>query len=301
MIFPHSIGSQELLSTLKAYNFLATVNSSNVPMDAVRPSDLLFAFRPVTLSFADYPSLMRYSANVRASSSFVAVNEFLDNPLLFYAHQNFFANGMDAFNAIADEVNRSEPKTQWRSLADIVRHLYLVRLRDDSDYDVLAFSSHFRLDNPFGRDVVFHIKKRETGSPAISAINLDGHPQALRLPDGYLELQVPVVAGSSRTVEIQYENDVNLRAVDIARKSRRVYILRMASDFRDLVLSQVGVGRVLTRLYYKYDLSPSLLLVWGILTLRMMCVRRRPARVRMQQPRVTSTVMDRHSAGDTSK
>ena len=56
-VFPHNIGSESILEQLKTYNFTATVNSSNVPMDRARPSSPLFALRPVTLSFGDFPSI----------------------------------------------------------------------------------------------------------------------------------------------------------------------------------------------------------------------------------------------------
>ena len=74
-------------------------------------------------------------------TSFIAINEFLDNPLFFYGHQDLFANGIGAFDRVADEVNHIEPDTRWRSLGDMAKHLYMVRLRDDANYDVLAFSS----------------------------------------------------------------------------------------------------------------------------------------------------------------
>ena len=64
MIFPHSIAPEKTLEALKTYNYLATINSTNVPMDSVRPPGLLFAMRPVTLSFGGFPSIIRYSVAV---------------------------------------------------------------------------------------------------------------------------------------------------------------------------------------------------------------------------------------------
>src|SRR5208282_2762693 len=61
MVFPHSIGPEKTLEALKTYNYLATINSTNVPMDSVRPPGLLFAMRSVTLSFGGFPSIVRYS------------------------------------------------------------------------------------------------------------------------------------------------------------------------------------------------------------------------------------------------
>ena len=54
---------------------------------------------------------------------------------------------------MADEVNKREPATEWRSLGEIVKHLYVVKLRDDFDYDVLAFSNNISLENMAGTEL----------------------------------------------------------------------------------------------------------------------------------------------------
>ena len=160
-VFPHNIGSDSILKELKKYNFAATVNSLNVPMDRTRPASLLFPLRPVTLSFGDFPSISRYSASMPNPDLFIGINDFLDNPALFYGHHDLFTSGLDAFDGVADEVNKLEPDTRWRGLGEIARNLYLVRLRDDSNYDVLAFSSSLDLNNGSGRNSIFYIQKQE--------------------------------------------------------------------------------------------------------------------------------------------
>ena len=139
MVFPHSIAPEQTLEALKNYNYLATINSTNVPQDAERPSALSFDLRPVTLSFAGFPSISRYAAAAPFPKVLIAINDYLGNPLLFYAHSDFFAKGIGAFDDVADEANKVEPDTEWRSLGDIVRHLYLVKLRDDSITTYLRF------------------------------------------------------------------------------------------------------------------------------------------------------------------
>lgn len=104
MVFPHSIPPEKTIEALKAYSYLATINSANVPMDSPSPPGLLFALRPVTLSFGGFPSIIRYSVAVAIPDYFIAINEFLDDPLFFYCHHELFQRGMGAFNDVAAAV-----------------------------------------------------------------------------------------------------------------------------------------------------------------------------------------------------
>jgi peptidoglycan/xylan/chitin deacetylase (PgdA/CDA1 family) len=250
MIFPHSIAPQRTLNALKTYNYLATVNSFNAPMDRPSPAFLPFSLRPVTVEYSNFASIRRYPVEVPPPTEFIAVNEFLDNPLLFYCHHNFFANTIGAFDSVADQVNKVEQDTHWVSLGEIVKHLYLVRLRDDSGYDVLSFSSDFSIENISGRNSIFHVKKQESGTSAIKSVTVDGKEYPYRLNDGFLDLTIPILAGKSSDVLIQYENDLNLPNINISQNSARIYLLRMASDLRDISLPRHAAGRALIALYY---------------------------------------------------
>jgi hypothetical protein len=272
MVFPHSIGSEKILEALKVYNFLATVNASNVPMDVLQPPVFSLALRSVILSWGDFPSIARYSAGAQDAAALIPINDFLDSPLLFYSHHDLFANGIGAFDAMADKVNQFEPDTRWRSLGEIVRHLYVVRLRDDSNYDVLAFSCSLSLDNTSSHDSTFYVRKQETSSPAIRSVNVDGQPCDYRLHDGYLDFSVGVPAGKTRNVLVQYENDLGLIPASASKNSLRVYLLRQVSDFRDITMSRFAVGRGITRLYYLYIFPlPTRLVMIGAFALILAC------------------------------
>ncbi len=262
-VFPHNIGSERILEQLKTYNFDATVNSLSVPIDRTRPASPLFTLRPVTLSFGDFPSVARYGTEMPNPSSFIAINEFLDNPIFFYGHHDLFASGIGAFDRIADEVNHIEPETQWRSLGDMAKHLYLVRLRDDANYDVLAFSSSLDLDNTSGRDSIFYIQKPESDASAIGFVSVKDRPVPFQLNGGSLHLSVAIPAGESRTVLIRYKNDLDLASVDISKSSPRVYLLRMVSDFRDITLSKYRAGQAVTKYYYKDKMSSMIVILCG--------------------------------------
>lgn len=248
MVFPHSISPEATLSALKRYNFLATANSLNVPSDGTAPSDPEFALRTATLQFADFPSLRRYSAEAAIPEAQLAIDAFLGNPLLFYVHQSFFAPGIGAFNGVADSVNRLQPSTQWMSLGHIARHLYLEKLRDDGNYDLRIFTSSADLKNAHKRDAIFFLEKDEDFVLPVTVF-VDGKPYPYQRSGARLRLQLPVRDGESRTIEIKYQNDLNLAAVAVSKSSLRVNTIRQLSDFRDNVVSKTGLGRRLIRSY----------------------------------------------------
>jgi hypothetical protein len=271
MVFPHSIAPEGTLAALKAYNYLATVNSTNVPQGAVRPTDLSFALRPETLTFAGFPSVVRYSMATQITKADIAINEFLGNPLLFYGHSEDFGSGTAAFDGLADQVNEYGPSTQWRGLGDIVKHLYVVKLRADSNYDVLAFSSNICLDNLSGRDSIFYVRKQEIGGQTIHSVNVDGQNFQYQLQNDYLNFSIPVPAGKTRCAGIEYQNDLELASIGTSKDSVVVYLLRMASDFRDNYLSKVDFGLAFIRFYDEHQVTPAQLLACA-LGLMLICL-----------------------------
>lgn len=261
MIFPHSIAPEQTLTALKENGYWATVNSSNVPMGAVPPADPLFYLRAATLDYGGSLSLRRYSVEGTLAPEFAPVNLFLDNPLLFYCHQEFFSSGIGAFDAQADAANQIDPGIRWRSLGDIVRHMYLVKRRDDGDIDVLSFTPEMSLENSAGRNAVFHVRKEETERPR--AVRVDGQPWPYSLEGGHLEMRIAVASGETRAVSITYDAG-DFGATDIERRSARVYLLRMASDFRDIGLARFAPGLWFIRLYQQHGEPLALVSAGGL-------------------------------------
>ena len=257
MIFPHSIAPEATLAALKQVGYLATVNSSNIPMGSKEPSSTSFTLRPVTLSYGNFPSIRRYGAEVPIPESVIAIEQFLNNPLLFYCHQGFFADGISAFDRVADDVNRLDSSTRWRSLGNIVQNLYLIRLRDDADYDVLAFGASISVENASKQEATFHVKKEESGVPTVGSVVVDGQKLPFRLTEGYLETSVVVPAGAVRTVKIQYASDLRTETINVSRDSIRVDVLRLASDVRDIVLWKIPIGRSVVHYYYDHGINPA--------------------------------------------
>jgi len=248
MVFPHSIAPAKTLGLLKKYNFLATVNAENVPLGSNEPKDSSFLLRPVTLNFENFPSLKRYSPN--RTQVEIAIDVFLDNPIIFYVHHNFFQNGVDSFNKTANMVNKIQPDIIWQSLGYISQHLYLEKLRDDGNYDVKTFSSNFILENIYQNDLVYFVRKEEDFSIPIKQVTVDGQPFSYKKYGNNLILEVFIPAGESRHIVIEYENSLDISSIDVSKNDPRINRLRKTSDFRDITLSKNVFGRVFTRVYY---------------------------------------------------
>ena len=261
MVFPHRIGEEKTLEALRANNFLATINSENVPMGAARPDDPLFALHPETLAFGDFPTILRDSVEAPTPKYRIAISEFLGNPLLFYGHQDFFARGAGAFDGVADEVNDVEPGIRWSGVGDLVKHLYFVRLRDDGGYDVLALSSNLQLENSTGRDAVFHVRRQEPDGTLVGAVLGDGVAVPFHIENGYLDVVLPISAGQTRNLVIQYKSDAVPGQLGVGHGALRVYMLRSISDFRDLTLSRFPIGRGIAKAYNGGRLARSELLL----------------------------------------
>ncbi len=267
MIFPHGIAPEKTLGLLKRYNYLATVNGINVPWGASEPGDLTYYLRSVTLRFANFPSIARFSpGRTRAE---LAIELFLDNPLLFYTHHDFFQKGINEFNKTARFVNQLCPDIVWQSLGEIVQKLYLQKRRDDGNYDLLAFTSNFVLENKIPHDITYFVRKEESLDIPVQRLTMDGESRAYECKDGYLSFQLTVPANATRHIVIEYGNEFDFAAINVLKDDYRVALLRYFSDFRDRVLSKYFLGRAITRVYYEYGLF-KLGLLWLVFVIVVM-------------------------------
>jgi len=260
MIFPHSIAPEKTLEALKKYNYLATVNSMKSPMDSIPTASLADDLRTVTMSYAGFPSIQRISTSTPITEAYIAINQFLGNPLLFYNHSEYFSNGIDAFDSIVDRVNKREPRTEWIGLGDIVRHLYVVKLRDDSDYDVLAFSNNICLNNKSSHNNIYYIQKEESGGQVIGSVTVDGIIHKYIYKGGKISLSVPMPSGSTRCVSIQYANDLKSWFGGWEHDSVIVSLLRWGSDMRDIYLSKTRLGFAAIQFYDAHHITPKVVI-----------------------------------------
>ncbi|WP_188758121.1 hypothetical protein [Edaphobacter acidisoli] len=249
MVFPHGVAPLDTFRALRAYGFLGTVNSLDVPLGEPFPDDPEFLLRPYTTNYAGLLSMLRTSAAVPIPRTDIAIQIFLGNPLLFYAHHDLFERGIGAFNQIADMVNQMQPDTIWAGLGETIRHTYPIRRRMDGDYDVRMLSTEIDLSNSGGSGAVFHVEAPEGLSPEAN-VTVDGASAVFELDAGSSALQLTIPAHQTRKIRIVSNGGFDPRREDIRKRSLYVYALRRISDVRDMEMSRFSWGRVIVAAYY---------------------------------------------------
>lgn len=209
MIFPRDISPEPTLVLLKKHNYLATVNSRDVPLEASRPADWEYGMYQANMDFGNFPTVSRrhpgaYQPFRPRLLSFI-FDLFIDKPALFYSEAGkLFETGADAFNPVVDDVNMLPGKLEWRSLGYIIKHLCLEKENDDGSVDVKMYSNHLIVTNSSSHERTYHISKAETLNVPISVLTVNGHEFPYRIDDGLLSLDVRVPAGTSMEIVITY-------------------------------------------------------------------------------------------------
>lgn len=251
MVFPDEIAPPAAtLDALEAEGFAAAVNASVLPLDAHAEHDPIFFLRSVSEDFTTLPFIRRYPAQDGIPPGLVAINDFLGNPLLFYGHQAMFEGGMDAFNSMAQGVNRIDPEVQWKGLGAILLHLYRTRLVAGDEYEVLAESNDFILENKTGRRVRYTVERSVNPSLRLTSFTAEGRPLQFRLRGSTASSSLWLDPGASARVSLHYDANEPGGTPDVAKHGMRITLLRRISDFRDITLSRTRLGRSVIAVYY---------------------------------------------------
>jgi hypothetical protein len=249
-IFPHEIAPEQTLGLLKKYNFIATFNGGNIPLESKDPIDPLFYFRATSLDFANFTNVDRHGVSEYEEPE-IALNLFLGNPILFFEHIILFAEGIDAFNKTAAIVNRLQPNIKWAGLGDIARHLYLQRKLKEDIYEIQMLSSSIQLENKKTFPVTYQLKKAETTLPQV--VKNNGQPLEYIHENNELLMTIVLQPRQTTQIDITYPNDLNVKEEDVSKPHFNINFLRWISDFRDITFSGNFIGQYFIRAYYGSD------------------------------------------------
>jgi hypothetical protein len=211
MIFPWGISPEHTLELLKKYNFLATINRLDVPLDAIRPSDWDYGMYLANMEYGNFPTLSRRYIQsyetYRSELSSLALDLLVDKPILVYTHVyegQFFDDGIDEFDPIADYINDLHGEVEWCSLGYIIKHLYLEKTNDDGSVDVKMYGNHLIVTNRSSRERTYHIIKEENLNIPISLLTVNGYDFPYHIDEGIILVSVLVPANTTLEIMIQY-------------------------------------------------------------------------------------------------
>jgi hypothetical protein len=240
MVFPQGRFSTEALTTLKANNYLAAVNSSPLPAysgayGALTVADFL---RPAVTRHGGFPVFVRrYPAGLEQ----FAFDLFFGKPLLAVEHHAYFKDGGARLAEFVTRIN-SFKKLQWTGLHEIMKKSYLEREISNEITACRLYTNHHVIENHAERDRTFIVTKFETGDVPIQYVLVNGVATRFMMIDNVLEFATRIPALSSRVVQVVYRNSLPHAELERGFASRsQVWAHRMLSEFRDNVLCRSGL------------------------------------------------------------
>ena len=250
MVFPHGVAPEETFRALHRNGFLGTANSINVPLDRPAPVDPFFWMKTYSEAYGDIVSLSRVSVEGPVSMITAAIQLYLGNPLLFYGHQQMFSSGSDAFNSIANAVNRIQPETRWVSLGVLSKHLYETRRRSNKAIDVRMFTHAISLPALADDQMVYSFTYKIAPHDVIAGVEIDGHSVAWEQSSDQVAFTFRPHDQLTHDVNVIYKTPATVFSEDTRSEDTKIALLRRISDFRDMNLSRYSWGRQLVDLYY---------------------------------------------------
>jgi len=203
MIFPYGISPEDTLVLLKKYNFKATVNSQDTPLDSTRGTNYDYMMYQAVMNYANFPVITRNSLS-KDRLPFSLFDTFIDKPILYYTHANEnFSDSID----LVKQINGYKFPIEWKSLGFIIKHLYLEKLNDDNSMDVKMYTNNLIVSNESDIDRIYHIKKEEKLNVPIINLTVNGKKYYYQIKDGILYLDIEINAKSSIEIKIIYGSD----------------------------------------------------------------------------------------------
>lgn len=214
MVFPQGIAPEQTLVLLKKYNYLATVNAQDIPLDSHRSEKWDDGMYPANLNYGNFPLLTRsrpgsYSPFRPNIQPFI-FDLFINKPALMYSLVNgkeLFTENIKEFDTVADQLNQLCGSISWLSLGNIVRHLYLEKANDDGSIDVMMFARELILSNETNQTRTYHVLREETLNVPIRQFTVNGNEFPYHVVDGLLTVDVEIHSNSSVEISIQYDDE----------------------------------------------------------------------------------------------
>jgi hypothetical protein len=241
MIFPHRIAPEKTLLTLRRYNFIATANSDVIPLGETRLLDAEAMLWPLNLKYYGFPVIQRF--HPRADRNIINLALFLQKPILFYTHQDYFTNGIEAFNDAAQYLNlRTSGKAQWANLKQVCDNLYMEKIGNDGVCDIRMMTRSILIKNLKKNFAQYRVVEIWKENKELEKLMIGDNEYSIGFEE---ELKKPITLRPLESVRIEliYKQPAEETELTIERAGFRIYCIRWLSDLRDRYLSTKRFGR----------------------------------------------------------
>ncbi len=212
MIFPGGISPRKTFKLLKSHDYLATFNVQDHPLGETLPTAWDYGMYPAVTNYYGFPNFIRRLPERSQAYEPALLTSYLDlfigKPALFYttpSDRSMFASGMDAFDPIADQINRLASPIEWRSLGYITRHLYSEKKNDDGSLSIKMFSRELILKNDNTVEQIMHFSIPESKEVPATRVTVNGYEFPFRIDENILKMDLNVPAGNELRISIEYD------------------------------------------------------------------------------------------------
>lgn len=237
MVFPQGRFSGAALTSLKANNYLAAVNSTAIVETSGGCEPLIVAdfLRPAITTYGGFPLFLRRYPGPLEQFAF---DLFFGKPLLVVEHHAYLKDGGTRLAEFISRIN-SLARLQWTGLHQILTRSHQQRERSNEIKDCRINTNEHVIENDAAYDSTFVVTKFEPAGVPVEKVLVNGQIVNFTLENSVLTFQTRIPALSSAKVNIIYRNLLPCAKPQQGIASRSLaWTRRMASEFRDNVLSR---------------------------------------------------------------
>jgi hypothetical protein len=233
MVFPQGRFSMASLEVLRHNNFLAAVNTTPIPEDAL-PGQELTIREWLDVGVTRHPGVPLFVRRYPVEIVECAFDLYFGRPLLLVEHHTAFRDGYGDIATFVARLNSLNDGLRWDGLHRTLVRSYMQRELSDGTVAAKVWTNVVVIRNEFTGRKRYLIEKTELSDAPIQQVTVDDDPVEFTLEEGVLRLAIDVQPDAERVIQIRYENALPIQN---GAKSLRARLAcqgrRRLSEFRD--------------------------------------------------------------------
>jgi len=233
MVFPQGRFSTGSLEVLRHNNFLAAVNTTPIPQDAL-PGEELTIREWLDVGVTRYRGVPLFVRRYPGEIVECAFDLYFGKPLLIVEHHTAFRDGYRDITAFIARLNSLNVGLKWGGLHWTLSRTYTQRELSDDTVAARIWTNFQVIQNDSVTRKRYLIAKTELADAPIRQVTVDNDPVEFTIDQGILRLAIDVQPCAERVIQIQYENALPMQIEARSLRARvAVQGRRRLSEFRD--------------------------------------------------------------------